>query len=404
MAGATVAAAAARAPAAASGAAVRAPAGAPRHPHRAAPPPALAAAAASARCAPAPRASSVPCRSQPAAAAASLASPNASSDGDAAAGDAAAAAGAGAAPAAKKKGPSSLTKRAIAGVILGLSAAVVIVAGGFPFAAVVCLCAWQCSKEFLGLVNAKGISRGMAPPPPAVAAAISAACVGLCAWSYAYAGRASSALGVAAFAVLSTTLVAVRTPRFSQLTSVVFGLLYCGYLPSYWIRLRLLAVPATNSTLVQQWVNGLGGGVTAATVGLLATFTAVACIIAADTGAYFTGKALGRTQLSAVSPKKTVEGAAGGLLCSVATALGCFRLFAWPDGGASAVGLGALVFTSSLFGDLIESVIKRDAGMKDASDLIPGHGGLLDRVDSYLFTGACVYFYARFLLRGFGVP
>ena len=65
--------------------------------------------------------------------------------------------------------------------------------------------------------------------------------------------------------------------------------------------------------------------------------------------------------------------------------------------------MGTIVFVSSIFGDLIESVIKRDAGMKDASNLIPGHGGLLDRLDSYLFTGACVYFFLRFLLVGFGV-
>jgi phosphatidate cytidylyltransferase len=144
-------------------------------------------------------------------------------------------------------------------------------------------------------------------------------------------------------------------------------------------------------------------GVSHATVGLIATFVAVACVIAADTGAYFCGKSLGRTQLSSISPKKTVEGALGGLACSVAVAVGCCRLFAWPDSPVNAALLGTIVFFSSLFGDLIESVIKRDAGLKDASNLIPGHGGLLDRMDSYLFTGACVYFFTRFVLPGFGV-
>jgi len=144
-------------------------------------------------------------------------------------------------------------------------------------------------------------------------------------------------------------------------------------------------------------------GVTQSTVGLVATFIAVACVIAADTGAYFCGKSLGRTQLSSISPKKTVEGALGGLLCSVGVAVGCCRLFAWPDTPVNAALLGTIVFFSSLFGDLIESVIKRDAGLKDASDLIPGHGGLLDRMDSYLFTGACVYFFTRFVLPSYGV-
>lgn len=145
------------------------------------------------------------------------------------------------------------------------------------------------------------------------------------------------------------------------------------------------------------------GGVTEATVGLVATFTAVLCIIAADTGAYFFGKMFGKTKLTSVSPKKTVEGALGGLFCSVSAALFCFKTFTWPDSYFGAIALGVIVFISSIFGDLIESVIKRDAGLKDASNLIPGHGGLLDRLDSYLFTGPCVYFFMRFFLAGFGV-
>ena len=72
------------------------------------------------------------------------------------------------------------------------------------------------------------------------------------------------------------------------------------------------------------------GGLTHWTVGLLATFMSVACVVAADTGAYAFGKTLGRTQLTAISPKKTVEGAFGGLLCSTALALGFWRVLAWP--------------------------------------------------------------------------
>lgn len=302
----------------------------------------------------------------------------------------------------KPRGLSSLGKRAIFGSILGLMAAVVIFFGGWAFAAVTCLIAYQCSQEFIGLVNATGIAKGMKPPPPIVSSAISLLCVGLCAWSYISGGKMASAMAVAAFLVMSLQLVAVEKPKFSQLTSSVFGLMYCGYLPSFWIKLRLLAVPAPNSTLVQSWQSPLGG-VTEATVGLVATFTAVLCIIAADTGAYFFGKMFGKTKLTSVSPKKTVEGALGGLFCSVSAALFCFKTFTWPDSYFGAIALGVIVFISSIFGDLIESVIKRDAGLKDASNLIPGHGGLLDRLDSYLFTGPCVYFFMRFFLAGFGV-
>ena len=211
----------------------------------------------------------------------------------------------------------------------------------------------------------------------------------------------ASAMAVATLLVLSLELVVAQKPTFAQLTSSVFGLMYCGYLPSFWIKLRLLSIPAANSVLLHSWQGAFG--ITNATVGLVATFTAVLCIIAADTGAYFCGKSLGKTQLISVSPKKTVEGAIGGLVCSILGALGCYKMFQWPGSLIGAAALGAIIFISSIFGDLIESVIKRDAGLKDASNLIPGHGGLLDRLDSYLFTGACVYFYMRFFMVGFGV-
>jgi phosphatidate cytidylyltransferase len=77
--------------------------------------------------------------------------------------------------------------------------------------------------------------------------------------------------------------------------------------------------------------------------------------------------------------------------------------FRWPASPLAAAFLGIVVFFSSLFGDLIESVMKRDAGMKDASNLIPGHGGLLDRFDSYIFTGAIVYFCVKFVLPLYGL-
>lgn len=296
-----------------------------------------------------------------------------------------------------------MAKRAIFGTVLGLSGAVVIVIGGWLYAAVTCLVAYQCSRELSGLLNAKGIAKGMKPPPPVVSYATSLTCVALNAWAFKSGGKAQTAMAVATFAVMIIQLLAVKKPKFSQLTSSVFTLLYCGYLPSFWIKLRLLAVPAINSTIVQENIPALLAGVTHSTVGLIATFMTVACIIAADTGAYFCGKSLGKTQLISISPKKTVEGAIGGLVCSIVTAFGLLKLFAWPDSILSAAAFGTLVFFSSLFGDLIESVIKRDAGLKDASNLIPGHGGLLDRMDSYLFTAAVVFFYIRFILPGFGV-
>lgn len=109
-------------------------------------------------------------------------------------------------------------------------------------------------------------------------------------------------------------------------------------------------------------------------VGLVATFTTVACIIAADTGAYFVGKNLGRTKLTDISPKKTVEGAVGGMASAVGAALALRALTGWPGDAAAAAGYGVLMFVSSLFGDLIESIMKREAGMKVRSLRMCGGG------------------------------
>lgn len=144
------------------------------------------------------------------------------------------------------------------------------------------------------------------------------------------------------------------------------------------------------------------GASTRWTVGLLATLMSVACIIAADVGAYFVGRSFGRTKLHAISPKKTVEGALGGLLAASATAVAFWKLFCWPSSPALAIGLAVVIFFGSLFGDLIESVMKRDAGLKDAGNLIPGHGGLLDRVDSFAWCGALVFFILKFVI-GYGI-
>ena len=113
---------------------------------------------------------------------------------------------------------------------------------------------------------------------------------------------------------------------------------------------------------------------------------ALALVWAADSGAYFAGRMFGRRKLAvSISPNKTVEGAAGGLLAGVVVAL-CFGLLA----GAGAAQLpavalvAAVAVAASIVGDLIESLLKRQAGVKDSGHLIPGHGGVLDRVDGVL--------------------
>ena len=158
------------------------------------------------------------------------------------------------------------------------------------------------------------------------------------------------------------------TGTIADIAASVFGLFYLGFLPSHWIKLRALADGGLELTL-------------------LACFL----IVATDIGSYVIGRRLGRRPLSPISPGKTVEGALGGVACAMAVGVIGGTWIGWPWGWLIGALLGAVVALFALVGDLTESMMKRDAGLKDSGDAIPGHGGILDRIDSYLFVPAVVY-------------
>ena len=112
-----------------------------------------------------------------------------------------------------------------------------------------------------------------------------------------------------------------------------------------------------------------------------------------DVGAYVFGKSLGKTQFCETSPNKTLEGVFGGI--AVATTAGMFLGLLVVDLGTAFV-ISLIVAASSIFGDLFESYLKRAADVKDSGDILPGHGGILDRIDGYLFGGIVMLV----LLRG----
>ena len=116
--------------------------------------------------------------------------------------------------------------------------------------------------------------------------------------------------------------------------------------------------------------------------GIQAMFWLLVTVALTDIGAFFTGKAIGRTKFSDTSPNKTIEGVIGGIL--IATLIGTYAgLFIAPFWIALIVTF--VTSLASVFGDLFESYLKREAGVKDSGDLLPGHGGILDRIDGYLF-------------------
>lgn len=128
------------------------------------------------------------------------------------------------------------------------------------------------------------------------------------------------------------------------------------------------------------------------------TFMLLVTVWVMDTAAYAIGKWAGKNQLSTISPKKTWEGAAAGFVSAVLMALLCRAMMKEPVGLLFAVTAGVLIGVFGQLSDIAESMIKRAAGAKDSSSLLPGHGGVLDRFDSYIFLAPAIYYltvYAR---------
>ncbi|KAJ6972055.1 hypothetical protein D5086_025743 [Populus alba] len=297
---------------------------------------------------------------------------------------------------------SQLKKRIIFGLGIGISAGGIVLAGGWVFTVALAVVVFVGAREYFELVRSRGITAGMTPPPRYVSRVCSVICAFMPVLTL-YFGQIDIPVTFAAFVVAMALLLQRGNPRFSQLSSTIFGLFYCGYLPCFWVKLRCgLAAPALNTRIGTTWPVLLGGQAHW-TVGLVATLISMSSIIAADTYAFIGGKAFGRTLLTRISPKKTWEGTIIGLGGCIATSVVLSKFFCWPTSLLSAIALGFLNFFGSIFGDLTESMIKRDAGVKDSGSLIPGHGGILDRSDSYIFTGALAYSFVKTFLPLHGV-
>ncbi|MBW3631257.1 MAG: phosphatidate cytidylyltransferase [Gemmatimonadetes bacterium] len=284
-------------------------------------------------------------------------------------------------PAEGGKKASELTQRVlVAAVGIPLTVGIVYV-GGWALAILLMAASALAADEFYRLSEKKG-----AQPLRGAGAVLSAGFVFLVA-----ANRSTVELaGFGSLIAWSTLLLATLSiwkrgvegqPLLSMSTTLT-GAIYTGGLLSFGYLLRHLP------------------GVESAAHGTALVFAPVLITWSSDTFAYFVGRRWGtRKLIRRVSPGKTVQGSVGALVGSVLVAVAYSRLLAAvPEYGLTlleAAIFGLVISVAAQVGDLAESLLKRDAGVKDSGTLLPGHGGALDRFDSLLFTLPIAYFFIR---------
>jgi phosphatidate cytidylyltransferase len=203
--------------------------------------------------------------------------------------------------------------------------------------------------------------------------------------------------------LLAFMVIQVGKAEISQalasISGTFFGVFYVGWLLAHTVTLRNF-----QSVVGAKWGTDAAALFDPNAGAFFLTFCLTAVVLC-DAGAYFVGRAWGRRKLAPkVSPGKTVEGSLGGIVVGTLGALVCKALFdfLWPElsrafSWPTAAAFGAVLSVAGMIGDLVESLLKRDAAQKDAGALLPGMGGVLDRIDSALLAIPVMYY----LLLGF---
>ena len=271
------------------------------------------------------------------------------------------------------------------GLLIGLFGLVVVLLGGWYFTIAVALLTYIALLEFFRMAEFTGIK------PATKTTLFSCFIITISTYleSIGILDREiyNSILPICSVVICTWLLLQPKSGTISDIAASIFGLFYLGFLPSYWIKLRAIQSAVSNSShglvSLESFSNSSG---------LYLTLISCLLIVASDIGSYFVGKSFGKNALSPISPSKTIEGLIGGITCSIAVATFFAFLLNWENPFIIGISYGILVSLMALVGDLIESMMKRDAKLKDSGTFLPGHGGILDRIDSYIFTPSVIYY------------
>ena len=271
------------------------------------------------------------------------------------------------------------------GLLIGTFGLIVVLVGGWVFTLATALLTYLALLEFFRMAEFKGIK-------PATKTTLFS-CFFIIVSTYLEtiglleAEISNSILPICSVGICTWLLLQPKSGTISDIAASIFGLFYLGFLPSYWIKLRGL-----ESVIINKNQGFISFENLTNTTGLNLTLTSCFLIVASDIGSYFIGKLFGKRSLSPISPSKTVEGLVGGISCSILLAIFFAYLLDWENPFLVGTLYGILISLMALVGDLIESMMKRDAKIKDSGTFLPGHGGILDRIDSYIFTPSVLYY------------
>ena len=271
------------------------------------------------------------------------------------------------------------------GLLIGIFGLVVVLLGGWYFTIAIAFLTYLALVEFFRMAEFTGIK-------PATKSTLFSCFIIIISTYLEVIGLldkeiSNSVLPLCAVGICTWLLLQPKTGSIADIAASIFGLFYLGFLPSYWIKLRALNSIINNTSDVIITLDKIS-----TSSGLYLTLISCLLIVASDIGSYFIGKSLGKISLSPISPSKTIEGLLGGIACSISVAIFFALALNWENPLLIGVLYGILVSLMALVGDLIESMMKRDAKLKDSGNFLPGHGGILDRIDSYIFTPSVIYY------------